>query len=107
MISILIHVYNTKLYALVHTLSEKLKTSGEGEIIVLDDCSLQEFRETNEEVNGLPGVRYKFLDRNIGRLQIRKELAMMSNYPWLLFIDGDSEIKNKEFLKCYLDKLQM
>lgn len=106
MISILIPVYNTKVESLVQSLASQLVQSGlEGEIIVADDCSADEFRESNNIITSIPNVKYLTLQENIGRQKIRKYLAERANHRWLLFLDGDSIIINDQFIDNYLNAL--
>ena len=103
MISILIPVYNVSVHSLVQELSKQLKFTGvEGEIIVFDDFSHESFKQHNNSIKSLEKVFYKELDKNYGRSAIRKLLAETARYEWLLFIDSDSSIINKNFLTNYI-----
>jgi len=103
MISILIPVYNGSVHSLVQELSKQLKFTGvEGEIIVFDDFSQESFKQHNKSIESLENVFYKELDKNYGRSAIRKLLAETARYEWLLFIDSDSSIINKDFLTNYI-----
>ena len=103
MISILIPVYNGSVHSLVQELSKQLKFTGvEGEIIVFDDFSQELFKQHNKSIESLENVFYKELDKNYGRSAIRKLLAETARYEWLLFIDSDSSIINKDFLTNYI-----
>ena len=90
MLSILIPVYNFNIVPLVKELhGQASRLSIPFEIIVLDDCSSELLRDQNKEVSSLPGVKFKILDRNIGRARIRNRLAEMAKYSSLLFMDCD------------------
>lgn len=71
------------------------------EVLIMDDGSteenkvyLKEWRDSNFNVIYLP--------ENIGRSAIRNKLAATAKYELLLFLDGDSEIRNSDFLTNYL-----
>jgi len=106
MLSVLIPVYNFDVRDLVYTLSvqaENLKIPYE--IIVIDDASINKFRELNASVKANPGVCYTEEEINLGRSRIRNKLADKAKYNNLLYLDCDSMIDNPEFLKNYLAHL--
>lgn len=106
MISILIPVFNVRVYKLVQELSKQLVDfSIEGEILVYDDFSEAGFKSPNSAVKFIKHVTYKELDKNYGRVEIRKLLASDANHEWLLFIDSDSVIVSSSYLKNYVDVL--
>ena len=103
MISVLIPVYNQNVFELVQELTSQLKAGKiEGEILVYDDGSHRSYREANRKTAALDFVRYKEMDTNHGRVVIRKLLALAAQYPWLLFLDGDSKIVSADFLNMYI-----
>ena len=103
MISILIPVFNVNVQSLVQELSNQLKTLKVGaEIRVYDDYSDDSFKSQNNTITSLAKVFYKELDENLGRTAIRQLLAKEAQYDWLLFIDSDSTIINKNYLHYYL-----
>ena len=103
MISILIPVFNVNVCPLVQELSRQLiKLHIDGEILVYDDCSSPEYLSENASINSVEKVFYKKLDKNLGRVAIRKLLADKARYEWLLFIDSDSLILNERYLTNYL-----
>ena len=107
MISILIPCYNLNVLDLVYSLEKQLSQINEiGEIIVIDDASLPEFKKQNESISALPHVTYHQLGENVGRFKIRQKLAALASYDWLLFIDGDSQIIKDDFLLVYLNAVQ-
>ena len=59
---------------------------------------------SNKQITQLECVEYTKLPHNIGRSAIRNLLANKAQYEWLLFIDGDSKIKTKNFIKNYIEK---
>jgi glycosyltransferase involved in cell wall biosynthesis len=106
MISILIPVYNVAVFSLVQELSNQLKKSNvEGEILVYDDFSTEVFRKKNSILTHLSQVLYKEMDKNSGRTFIRQLLAKDARFNKLLFIDGDSTIIDKNYLRNYLDAI--
>jgi glycosyltransferase involved in cell wall biosynthesis len=103
MISILIPVYNCNIVSLVYELHNQASVASVPvEIIVLDDCSSELLRDQNKDVNKLEGVKFKELEKNVGRASIRNKLAGMAAYPTLLFMDCDSEVPDPDYIKNYL-----
>ncbi len=105
MISILIPTYNYNVFPLVNALyqqAEALKIPFE--IRVYDDCSPKPPTE-NEAIDKLPHARYKKLPQNIGRSAIRNLLAEEAEYENLLFLDADTQVIKKDFVKNYIDKI--
>ena len=106
MISILIPIYNFDVRLLV----QKLHYQGnlltvDFEIICVDDASSEDFKAINQTVGGLSAVRLIELDKNIGRAAIRNFLASKAQFPYLLFMDGDSAPLDKNYLKRYQNQL--
>ena len=102
MLSILIPCYNysvNKLVQNIHIQTEIEKINYE--IICAEDGSTKLF--TNSKIKKLKNVRYIINKENIGRSKIRNYLAKKAKYNWLLFIDCDSKIENKYFIKNYLN----
>lgn len=103
MLSILIPIYNFNVVELVedlHRQSERCKI--EFEIICFDDGSREEYLLTNRTMKELPHVVYKEIRKNIGRSKIRNRLAEASRYDNLLFLDCDSRLPSKDFIKKYI-----
>ncbi len=106
MISILIPIYQENCVKLVRNLHSEARSLGVGfEILVFDDCSPAECRE-NEQILALENVSYRKLPRNVGRARIRNLLAESARGDVLLFLDGDSGIVRKDFLKRYLEQMK-
>ncbi len=106
MISVCIPVYNKDVRALAGSLAVQgsgLKTPPE--LCIADDGSEEVYRNLNRELAGMKGVVYRELPSNRGRAAIRNYLADMASYPWLLFLDADSQIPGTHFLKDYLTAL--
>ena len=105
-LSILIPVYNWDCTQLIKDLHFQGLTLGiPYEIIVADDCStdkdLQQKSRLVAETH--ENCRYFALPHNIGRSAIRNFMADQSQYEKLLFLDCDAEVKDKQFLKKYMD----
>jgi len=106
MLSILIPIYNhkaTKLVTELHTQCNKAKI--EFEIILFDDYSKETYREDNRKLAGLFKVSYLEMSENYGRSKIRNMLAKNARYDKLLFLDCDSKIVYKKFIKKYLEAI--
>ena len=102
MITICIPIYNFNVTALVTELSQQLKTINVPcEIILIDDCSFENFRKINEQA--CEGNTYIQLEKNIGRAKIRNLFLSYSNYDNLLFLDCDSLIVSSDFISKYLE----
>lgn len=105
-LSILIPVYNWDCTQLIKDLHFQGLTLGiPYEIIVADDCStdkdLQQKSRLVAETH--ENCRYFALEHNIGRAAIRNFMADQSQYEKLLFLDCDAEVKDKKFLKKYVE----
>lgn len=104
MISILIPVYNYNCSELIRELSaQRDQYDSASEIILMDDGS-SIFKNKNEMAARKHGCEYIELPENIGRSAIRNKLAAQAHYDWLIFLDCDSRIPEKDFLKKYLDE---
>ena len=106
MLSILIPIYNQSIVKLVEELKlQCIKAKIAFEIICLDDYSDHKTKNSNRSVNELMGVNYVELSENIGRSKIRNRLASLARYDSLLFIDSDSKIGHKRYIKNYLQHI--
>lgn len=110
MLSILIPTYNYVCAHLVCELQkqceEVLASLGEEafryEIIVADDASTEEEAASkNAVIEYLPHCRFIENSHNIGRAAIRNQLAKVSQYTWLLFMDADAEVIREDFVLKY------
>ena len=72
------------------------------EVLCYDNSKDSTYESENENLNALRGVTYKLNLTHIGRSQNRNKLARDAQYDKLLFLDGDSEITNKNFINNYL-----
>lgn len=100
MISICIPIYNYDVRPLVNELLIQVeKNDFLAEIILIDDCSNDEFREINKALS--INNNYIQLDVNIGRSKIRNLFLKYAKYDFLLFLDCDSLIISDKFLENY------
>lgn len=105
MLSILIPIYAFDVRPFVKELYAQAQLLGmEWEIILFDDDSPEEWKIKNRKLGDLKGVEYKELQENIGRSAIRNALAQSAQYPYLLFMDCDSETMSSNFLQYYIDE---
>ena len=104
-ISILIPTYNHACVELVHTLQQQASQLPISyEIIVADDgSSIASTIKVNRTINDYPCCQYIERTENVGRAAIRNFMADQSQYGKLLFLDCDAEVKDKEFLKKYME----
>jgi glycosyltransferase involved in cell wall biosynthesis len=106
MLSILIPTYNYNVYPLVQELeTQALLAKITFEIICIDDGSFSILNEENQKINSLTNCKFIENKKNVGLSNNRNNLVKYSQYDTLLFIDGDSEIINKDFINSYLKTL--
>jgi len=108
MLSILIPIYNFKVVTLVKALMRQCKKLDiDYEIICFDDKSRKKIKYENSVLSDFFGVNYTELSENLGRARIRNWMAKSASYETLLFLDCDSKIIKKDFVKTYLDKAEV
>lgn len=106
MLSILIPIYNQKVTKLVTELhSQCHKSKIDFEIILFDDYSKESFRVDNRKLAGIFNVSYLEMSENYGRSKIRNLLAKNARYEKLLFLDCDSKLNSKKFIKRYAEEM--
>lgn len=106
MLSILIPIYQENCVNLVTDLQNQAKDLNcQWEILVFDDCSPIKCEE-NKSITQFTNVEYRELSKNLGRSRIRNLLADTAKGDILLFLDGDSGIVRKDFLKRYLEAIE-
>lgn len=106
MLSILIPIYQENCVNLVTDLQNQAKDLNcQWEILVFDDCSPIKCEE-NKSITQFTNVEYRELSENLGRSRIRNLLADTAKGDILLFLDGDSGIVRKDFLKRYLEAIE-
>lgn len=103
MISFLIPTYNYNVFPLAASI-EKLAISAEieFEIISIDDGSNSEINVENEKINQLKNGKFIAKKANVGLSQNRNNLAELSQFEYLVFIDGDSKVINDDYIKNYV-----
>lgn len=105
MISICIPIYNFNVINLVNELSNQAsQLEVPSEIILIDDCSKNDFKKINENV--CKKKVYIQLEKNIGRAAIRNRFLEYANYQNLLFLDCDAIINSPNFLSNYVEELK-
>jgi glycosyltransferase involved in cell wall biosynthesis len=105
MISVCIPVYNFDINPLVESLLEEiLAHSLAVEIVLIDDCSQERVKQKNKVEHN--NVKYIQLTENIGRSKIRNLFLKYVTNDYLLFLDCDSFIISKDFLRSYMAQLQ-
>lgn len=103
MLSILIPVYNFPVEQLVNNLTEQIRADDiEAEIVIANDAS-SEFIVENKKLEKYDEVRYYELRKNRGRSFTRNFMAEKARYEFLLFIDCDVKVIDKNFLKTYYE----
>ncbi len=106
MLSILIPIHNQDVRPLVYTLSKqcnKLKINHQ--ILCFDDGSEQKFRNLNKELAFKIDINYTEMSENLGRSRIRNWLGKAAYFEHMLFLDGDSVVPSKDFIKKYIDNI--
>lgn len=107
MISVLIPVYNQKVVKLVKDVKDQCESLDiQYQILVFDDLSEPQYKKENHELGHEFGVNYLEMSENLGRAKIRNKLARMARFKHLIFIDGDSGIVRKDYIKNYLDQIE-
>lgn len=105
-LSILIPIYNFNVVDLVKKLYKQCQKLGlEFEILAFDDGSKEKYKEKNRQLNGIFGVNYMEMSENLGRSKIRNWLVKSALYDYVIFLDCDSKINEKDFVQKYLENL--
>ncbi len=106
MLSILIPIYNYNVLPLVNQLSEQCILSGINfEILCQDDASNSIFNVENEKINNIANCSFVALEKNVAHRANRNLLAKKAKYENLLFLDGDSNIINSNYINNYCEYL--
>ncbi len=104
MLSICIPIYNYKVQNLVNTIIQQCKDIDIlYEILLIDDCSDEEYRKENRLLSKLENVKYKELTTNIGRSKIRNLLAENAEMDYLLLMDCDVIPASSNFISKYIN----
>lgn len=106
MLSILIPVYNFDIRDLVAELHQQCEDCEiEFEILCFDDGSQEDFLEMNRVVGQMKNAVWKEMPQNYGRSKIRNVLGKAAIFPYLIFMDCDSKVRTKNYIKSYLGNL--
>ncbi|WP_299364571.1 glycosyltransferase family A protein [Winogradskyella sp.] len=102
MFSILIPIYNYPISNLIVSLN-KVATGLDldYEILCLEDGSTSYLEENKATCDLYNSTTHHISIKNKGRITSRKYLAQNAKYNWLLFLDADVEIIDKNFIKNY------
>lgn len=101
-LSICIPIYNFDVRELVHDIKEEIISHQlDAEIILIDDASEEKFNLMNIKLQE-KADHYIFLKKNIGRSQIRNLFLQYAQGDYLLFLDCDGKITDKNFLRNYI-----
>ncbi len=104
MLSICIPIYNFNVTSLIDKLSQQIKKADVlCEIILIDDCSAEEFKKINENV--CRKEIYIQLDKNISRSKVRNLFLKYAKYDYLLFFDCDTFIISDDFVAKYISAI--
>jgi glycosyltransferase involved in cell wall biosynthesis len=107
MLSILIPTYNYNVYPLATVIEQQtLKAGIIFEIICIDDGSNSPLNIENEKINYLTNCKFIDQKKNVGLSSNRNALAEASQYEFILFIDSDSQLPDKKFIKRYTDAIK-
>lgn len=107
MLSILIPIYNQDVRQLVVSLAEQCKKCGINyQILCFDDASKPRYRKRNRSVETIFGVSYLEFGKNMGRSRIRNKLGFNAMYDNMIFLDCDSQIVSKKYIKKFINALE-
>ncbi|MGI9651043.1 glycosyltransferase family 2 protein [Chryseobacterium sp. RLHN22] len=104
-ISVCIPIYNFDVRELVDDLKKEIKNQSiDAEIVLIDDASEENFRQINNELQNKV-EQFVLLEKNIGRSRIRNLFLNYTKGDFLLFLDCDVKIDDKNFLANYLKEI--
>jgi glycosyltransferase involved in cell wall biosynthesis len=107
MLSILIPTYHYNAHPLAAQIEKlALKSGVDFEIICIDNGSNSSLNTESEKINTLVNSKFIAAKKNIGLSNNRNALAKISQYDYLLFIDGDSVIIDDAFISNYLHAIK-
>jgi hypothetical protein len=72
------------------------------EILLSDNASEENFRKENSLLASLSNVRYCQSEINLERAGNRNFLFKTATYPYILFMDCDSKVSKKDYIKDFL-----
>ena len=106
MLSILIPVYNRNIAPLINDLSYQLENATiDYEILICDDKSFPKYIKQNGSLADNKHIFFYLNQENAGRSKTRNFLAFKARFPYLLFIDCDANIIDKQFINKYLQEI--
>jgi len=103
MLSVCIPAFNCDIRKLADELLRQIQVGTE--IIIIDDCSGDSFKKQFKDIKS-ENITIVLLEENSGRARIRNLFLQYARYDNLLFLDGDSQIVNNDFIKKYIDCIQ-
>ena len=107
MLSVLIPIYNQDVRKLVSDLALQCQKEGiHYQILCFDDGSKEKYLKINRAIETIYGVSYIEFQENVGRSRIRNKLGFNAMYDHLLFLDCDSKVDTKRYIKNYLNVLK-
>lgn len=102
-LSVCIPVYNFDVRPLVLSLSKEIELKNlDVEILILDDASNENFKPIHKD---LKVNLYLEMHENQGRARIRNHFSRFAKGKYLLFLDGDGDTKDIDFLEKWLKNL--
>jgi glycosyltransferase involved in cell wall biosynthesis len=109
MLSVLIPIFDCPIGALLKSLHEQLLEANiPFEILISDNAESSSYRIENlETIDSLLYSRHFVETKYVGRSSNRNFLADQAQYPWLLFLDGDTAIPDKTFIARYIAALKL
>ncbi len=106
MLSIVLPIYNHDIRKLVDTLRKQCqKADIPFQILCFDDFSTEKYKSLNQTLASIIHVNYTEMTENLGRSRIRNWLGKAAFYDYILFLDCDSVVRDKNFIKNYLKHL--
>lgn len=106
MLSICIAIHNWDVNQLVKDLRRQARGLGiPFEILLLDDASDYDYQLKNAHLDYEDHVTYLQSYVNLGRSKVRNTLAAKARYEYLLFMDCDTHVSHKDYLKKYMAEL--
>ena len=107
MLSVLIPIFNQDVRKLVSDLAIQCQKEGiHYQILCFDDGSKERYLKINRAIETIYGVSYIEFQENVGRSRIRNKLGFNAMYDHLLFLDCDSKIDTKRYIKNYINVLK-
>ena len=104
MLSVCIPIFNQDVRKLVIELVNQCQRAGiRYQILCFDDASKEKYRKVNRRLSTVYGVSYLEFPENLGRAKMRNKLGFHGMYDHLLFLDCDSLVVTKKFIRNYVE----